>query len=407
MKYLLITLLALAIAAWVGLSLQHDPGMMIITLAGWRIDAPLWLGVLALVLLYGVIHIAVRLLAGAVQFTKFLTNLSGHFHKKRAKRLTSKGLVALAEGNWSKAERLLVQGAEFSDIPWLNYLSAAKAAQELGKDDMRDNYLRRAAKATPESEVAIGLTQADLQYKHHQYEQSLATLNQLSHKVPHHPYVLTLLQKIYLQLHDWDKLLELLPKLKHYHALTPVEYKKLEKTVYYQLLLDRSKGSLEDIEQIWRKMPRDCRHEGEIASIYIKALLKNNKPVDAEGLLRAALKHEWQEELILLYGHLSHPTPQKLLNLAESWLNLHSESPGLLLTLGRLCEQQQLWGKAQRYFEASLSLEPNPVTYAELGTLLEKMNKPELGAQYFRKGLLLAMPIIAKRSQVAISEDGL
>ncbi len=407
MKYLLITLLALAIAAWVGLSLQHDPGMMIITVAGWRVDAPLWLGVLALVLLYGVIHIAVRLLAGAVHFTKFLTNLSGHFHKKRAKRLTSKGLVALAEGNWAKAERLLVQGAEFSDIPWLNYLSAAKAAQELGKDDMRDNYLRRAAKATPESEVAISLTQADLQYKHRQYEQSLATLNQLSHKVPHHPYVLTLLQKIYLQLHDWDKLLELLPKLKHYHALTPLEYKKLEKTVYYQLLLDRSRGSLEDIEQIWRKIPRDSRHEGEIASIYVKALLKNNKPVDAESLLRAALKHEWQEDLILLYGHLSHPTPQKLLNLAESWLNLHPESPGLLLTLGRLCEQQQLWGKAQRYFEASLSLEPNPVTYAELGTLLEKMNKPELGAQYFRKGLLLAMPIITKRSQVVVTEDGL
>ena len=398
MKYVFIALIALGIATWVGLSLQHDPGMMIVTLGGWRVDVPLWFGALSIVVIYAVLHAIVSLFAGLVKATKFLTNLSSHYHQSRAKRLTSKGLVALAEGHWAKAERLLVQGAQYSDIPWLNYLSAAKAAQEQGKDDKRDGYLRRAQKLTPESEVAIGLTQADLQYKHRQYEQSLATLNQLSHKAPNHPYMLTLLQKIYLQLHDWEKLKELLPRLKHYHALSSSDYKQIEKTVYYQLLQEKAKGSVDGLNQFWQRIPKECKTQGEIASTYVKALLKSDNPIDAENILRAALKHDWQEELIRLYGHLSHPSPQKVLNLAESWLHQHPSSPGLLLTLGRLCEEQQLWGKAQRYFEASLSLQPDPETYAALGSLLEKMNKPALGAQYFKKGLMLAMPAIIKNS---------
>ncbi len=396
MKYVLVALIALGIATWAGLNLSHDPGMMIVTMGGWRVDVPLWFGALALVVLFALVRALFGLLSGMVRATKFLANLSSQFHKNRAKKLSSRGLVALAEGHWSKAEKYLVQGAEYSDIPWLNYLSAAKAAQELGKDDKRDYYLKRAQKLTPGSEVAVSLTAADLQFKHQQYEQSLETLNQVSHKAPNHPYMLTLLQKIYLQLHEWDKLKELLPRLKHYHALSNDEYKQIEKTVYFHLLAEKSKGSLEDLKAFWHKMPKECKTEGEIASAYVKALLKSNDPIDAENILRAALKHDWQEELIILYGHLTHPQGQKVLNLAESWLHQHPQSPGLLLTLGRLCEQQQLWGKAQRYFEASLSLKPTPETYAELGSLLEKMNKPALGAQYFKKGLLLAMPTISK-----------
>jgi hypothetical protein len=40
---------------------------------------------------------------------------------------------------------------------------------------------------------------------------------------------------------------------------------------------------------------------------------------------------------------------------AEKWLEKHPEDARLLLALGRLCREQQLWGKAQSYFEASLA----------------------------------------------------
>lgn len=405
MKYLLVTLLALAVAAGVGLSLHHDPGMLILTIAGWRIDMPLWLAVFILVVAYLFIHYSVRLLQGIFHGTALLASFSSSWRKMRAKKLTRKGLIALAEGNWVIAERELLHGAENSFLPWLNYLSAAKAAQELGKDNKRDEYLRQAQKSMPETEVAVLLTQAELQYRHHQYQESLTTLNRIQQKAPNHPCLLKLLQQVYCQLQEWDKLQALLPKLKQQHVLNPSAFKTLEQIMYRELLAKKS-DSIEGMEAFWQTIPKDQRLQADVAYVYAKALIKKDKSLEAELALRSALKHEWQEKLIRLYGHLSHPAPQKLLNMVETWINQHPESPGLLLTLGRLCEQQQLWGKAQRYLEASLSLEPHPETYAQLGSLLEKMNKPEVGAQYYKKGLLLAALM---RDQVVRTrtEDGL
>ncbi|MBN9286384.1 MAG: hypothetical protein BGO43_12535 [Gammaproteobacteria bacterium 39-13] len=406
MKYLLVTLLALAVAAGVGLSLHHDPGMLILTVAGWRIDMPLWLAVLILVVAYLIVHYALQLIRGIFHGTSLLASFSTSWRKRRAKKLTNKGLVALAEGNWALAEKELLHGAENSFLPWLNYLSAAKAAQELGKDDKRDEYLRQAQKSMPETEVAVLLTQAELQYRHHQYQQSLATLNRIQQKSPNHPCTLKLLQQVYCQLQEWEKLQVLLPKLKQYHVLNASTFKTLEQIMYRELLVQKS-DSLETLEAFWETIPKDQRLKGDIAYFYAKALIKKDKSTEAELVLRSALKHEWQEKLIRLYGHLSHPAPQKLLNMTETWINQHPESPGLLLTLGRLCEQQQLWGKAQRYLEASLSLEPHPETYAQLGSLLEKMNKPEVGAQYYKKGLLLATPLISNQTVRTYTEDEL
>ena len=51
-------------------------------------------------------------------------------------------------------------------------------------------------------------------------------------------------------------------------------------------------------------------------------------------------------------------TPCASIERAESWLKQHPDDAALLLTLGRLCAQQELWGKAQSYLDASIAVEP-------------------------------------------------
>ena len=70
---------------------------------------------------------------------------------------------------------------------------------------------------------------------------------------------------------------------------------------------------------------------------------------------------------------------------AEAWLAAHPHDPALLLTLGRLCVQQELWGKAQSYIEASLSVEPSRAAHAAYAQLMEKMGKPEEALRYNRR----------------------
>ena len=71
----------------------------------------------------------------------------------------------------------------------------------------------------------------------------------------------------------------------------------------------------------------------------------------------------------------------------------------LLLTLGRLCLQNSLWGKARDYLESSLQVQRNPEACAELARLLAQLGDTERSNQLFQEGLglldnrLLASPL--------------
>ena len=63
------------------------------------------------------------------------------------------------------------------------------------------------------------------------------------------------------------------------------------------------------------------------------------------------------------------------------------EEAGLLLALGKLCLHQKLWGKAQNYLEASISLTPSHAAYEALGQLAERLGKPEQASKYYQQAM--------------------
>lgn len=391
---LIIIMAALVLAVWIGLNVEQSPGLMVLTFAGWRVDIPLWLGVILVTLVLLIIHYLVLLLGGLMKTASFVKNASKHYRIRRAKQYTHKGFIAFAEGNYAKAEKWLAKGAQMSENPWLCYLYAAKAAQCQGENERRDRYLELAQlnEVKDHTEMAIGLTRAELAFEQAQYDQSIATLLRLNEKNPNHPQILRLLQQNYLQTKQWQSLIDLLPKLKQTSVLSKEQILKLERTIVTEQLILLSGASKDVLLLQWQKIPRFMQLDNVIALNYAKALQKARAPLEALEVLQDALKSHWSEEVIEYYPQLEHPDPNKILSKTEQWLKTHPMSPGLLLALGQLCEKQQLWGKAQRYMEASLSLAQRPQTYASLGKLLEKMDKPELGAQFFKKGLLLVTP---------------
>jgi HemY protein len=75
---------------------------------------------------------------------------------------------------------------------------------------------------------------------------------------------------------------------------------------------------------------------------------------------------------------------------AEKWLGQHSDDAGLLLALGKLCLHQKLWGKAQSYLDASVSVTPSHAAYTALGQLAERQGKAEEAFGYYRQAMELA-----------------
>ena len=107
-------------------------------------------------------------------------------------------------------------------------------------------------------------------------------------------------------------------------------------------------------------------------------------------MLAESLNAQWDSELVALYGECQNENNIPQIEQAERWLKQHTDDAGLLLALGKLCIHQGLWGKAQSYLDASISLEPRRDAYNWLGQLAENMGKHEQALAYFQQALQFA-----------------
>jgi HemY protein len=63
----------------------------------------------------------------------------------------------------------------------------------------------------------------------------------------------------------------------------------------------------------------------------------------------------------------------------------------LLLTLGRLCAEQELWGKAQSYLDASVAVEPTWSAHLALAELHDGLGHADAARRHYRESLDLAV----------------
>lgn len=392
MKKVILFYIAFALAAFAGLHLEKDPGYVLLALGQWTVEMPLWFFIVASVILLSLLHILLNFFQQIGSLKYRLTKFFSRYRHNTSRNKTKLGLIAFSEGQWLLAEKQLIKGIISSDSPLINYLTAAKAAQEQGKTKQRDKYLREAEKAMPETKIAILLTQAELQLASKQFEQAHATLNHLSTLVPKHPHVLKLMLSLYTQVEDWQELENLLPKLIRHKTIPMLQLEALEKSIFLNQLktfgLKNNKGAL---LQAWSQMSKGLQKDPEVIDQYITELVTHNEEEYAEVVLKQALKKAWHEKLILSYGQLNKVNQAKQLKTAEGFIKQHPASANLYLALGIIAKKLQLWGKSKDYLEKSVSLQPKAETYFELGELYKLLNDDESASTRFEQGLNLVL----------------
>lgn len=391
MKLLFGTLIILVLAVSLGLWAYQDSGYVLIARGYTSVELSLSLFIVLVLASFLLTYFVLRLAINSWNMPHALHVWRERHRRQRARKDMDRGLIELAQGNWAQAERYLLRHARDSDIPLLNYLSAARAAQKLNAPQRRDEYLALAHQSMQGAEFAVQLTQAELQLVHGQLEQSLATLMQLHSASPKHPHVLYLLARSYQMLRSWNDLRKLLPDLRKQKVLSPDNLQQLEKLVHRELLtIATQKGKLETLRESWQQIPKPLRQDLDMVRHYVRCLLILGAKDDAENLLRDALKKQWDVDLVYIYGLIDSSDPERQLTTAEAWLKGHENNPVLLLTLGRLCKRNKLWGKARSYLNASLGIKPHSDTYKELGQLLEQLNEQSEAVDCYHRGLLLA-----------------
>ncbi|MDI9819562.1 MULTISPECIES: heme biosynthesis protein HemY [unclassified Legionella] len=398
-------LIVLFVSVWLGIQLNRDPGYLLIAINHWTVETPLWVAIIGLIFVFFLLH-ALLLIVGVISKTPAsFQNWQAKRRTQKAQAKTQQGLIEFSEGYWSKAKNHLIKALPNSDSPLLNYLTAARAAQEMGDHKLRDRFLREAQQSMPDAKIAVELTQAQLQLANKQWEQALATLRHLQDLAPHHPYVLKLLMRLYKEVKDWPQLIALLPELKKNQVISRQAFEQLRHQAYLQTMLDLSKSSeSEALNTLVSNLPKSLAHDPELMAVYCRFLLARKEDVQAESILRYCLRKQFNEQLIELYGQVK--IDEKPLAFAESLTKKHPHSAALYLCLGRLCLYNQLWGKARSYLETSINLTPIPEAYAELGNLLEQLGDQEAACKAYRYGLLLTTRNTLYNSEKALISPG-
>lgn len=389
MLRLIIILLFLVVSVWVGVGFVRHPGFLFLVYQPWMVQMPLWFALLALILFFGLFYI---LLDSVDRFQFMWFRIKNWLRFRREQRSYSKtqhGLSLLIEGRWKKAESLLLAGVNQTVEPLINYLGAAKAAQEQGALERRDSYLRKAHDIAPNMQLAIGLTQAELELEQDQLEQATATLHHLREIAPRHPRVLKLLEKVYVRLADWKHLQALLPSMKKAKILNAEQTELFEKNLYCEMFHSAHSKDQETIQQLWNDVPRHMKKNPEVVLAYVQQLLRFPDTKEAQEWIRKTLKNHWQPQLVSIYGSLPFDNLNRQLVVVGAWLKMYGPHPETLSTLGTLCVRVQLWGKAKDYFERCLALGPNPRASLDYGKLLEHLGETEEAMQKYREGLAM------------------
>ena len=386
------TLLAFVIllgAVYLGLQLHYDMGYVLIRLNHWTLETTFWVALFGLILFVLLLQFLIQCLYKIAKAPRALKLWHSKHLSHKAQTLTKKGLIEYSEGYWNKARRHLIAALPHTDMPLINYLTAAKAAQKMGDNTLRDNYLREAQQSMPDAKVAVELTQAQLQLANHQWEQALATLKHLQDLAPNHPYVLKLLMQLHIKIKDWLQLIDLLPLLKKHQVISPEDYAELEARAYLQSLKELTKLNLSNAATaFYSTLPKPLKSNHQLVAEYTGYLIQQSEYDRAENLLQPCLRKEYSTQLVAVYSLL--PGNEKQLQFAESLLKKNPHCAQLHLYLGELCMQLHLWGKAKMYLEQAIQLHPTGLAYFKLGQLHEKLNDALLASMHYKKGLALS-----------------
>ncbi len=386
-RFLLLLIAGLAIGALIAVLVVRDPGYVLVAYDGNTIETSLWFATACLALIAALVY-----LVGFVirRLTRGGLKVSGWFRWRRVSQARNRSLTGImlsAEGRWDGAKRALLESAASVDTPLANLLGAARAANELGNYNERDQILARARESTPQADFAVELVRAQLQQAVGQWGRSIATLTALRKRAPRHPAILTALFAAHKHLGDYEAIGELAPSLPGDAASDLAEVQVATWRARFAGF-KASDNAAEHARKAFKAMPKALRGDQGLVNDYVDALA-DTAPMEAEAVLRRSLKKHWREAWVRRYATVG-ADPVKQLAVAKQWLKNRPDDAALLLTVGRLAARAGSVDEARSHLEASLANREDADTLAELGSLCSSAGQMEAANGYLSRALAVS-----------------
>jgi HemY protein len=381
----LIWLLGLFAAAVVVMLAARNPGYVQFAYPPYKMEMSLTLFVFSIFALFALGYLVVRLAFVTLQLPEFVRAFREERAASKGRTAMMEALKAFFEGRYAAAEKAAVRAMELGEKSGLNPIVAARAAHELREFDRRDAYLADAGSKTVGESTMRLMAKTEFMLDQKQPQSALNSLKELSDSGMHkHIGALSLELKAQQQARNWDAVLDVTTQMEKRNAIDKVIAVQLRQQAWLEKLHSQATDAA-SLRALWKAIPAEFKHRSKIAAAAAEAFGKLGDCQSAQHLLAESLNAKWDSELVALYGECNNEKNSAQIEQAERWLKQHSDDAGLLLALGKLCMHQDLWGKAQSYLDASLSLQPSHAAYAALGQLAEKLGKTEEALAYFQQ----------------------
>lgn len=386
MRWLFWLLGLFAVATGLALA-ARNPGYVQFVYPPWKAEMALTL--FAFLLLVGLLigYLALRLVFSAV-------GLPGYVREFRLRRAREKehyslleALTAYFEGRYTYAEKAAVQVMVAGDKTGLGAIIAARSAHEQREFGKRDAYLAEAERNASGESIMRLMAKAEFMLDQKKPQSALNALRELEDTGAHqHLGALGLELKAQQQAQNWDAVLEVSSRLEKRKAIDHLVARQLQLFAWQQKLVEPTLD-LEGLRKLWKGIPAELRRGSKLTAAAAVAFGRLGDCRSAQQVLSDSLNEQWDSDLVVLFGECRLEDNTQQIDQAERWLKGHTDDAGLLLTLGKLCLHQGLWGKAQSYLDASLSLQPSPAANLALSELAEKLGDHDRALVLFRQAM--------------------
>ena len=373
---ILALLLVAAAAAFGWQWLVEDPGYVLVRLRGTTLETSLVFSVLALLVTWGVLSLTWRLLRWPLRAWI-------RTQRKRARENLAGGLTAFAEGRYLQAERQLAKAARQPALRGPALLAMARAAHARGDDERAASTLDD---ASVDAAAAALAQRAKFLLERSRSGEALALLkpNAALGNLP--PVGWNVLIEAALAGNDAQTAVDALPALVKSQSLSPAALAALETRVLVLALA--TAPSPARLNSLWNATSRSQRKQAAIIAAFARRAAGFGQTLAAMDEIESAQRREWSEELALCYSDLGPAEFATRARHAEAWLAIAPNSANLLITLGRLCRDQKLWGKGIQYLERAVEIADSPIAWEALGDCHLGAGNESLAVRCYSNALL-------------------
>jgi HemY protein len=368
----IISLLALGFFAFAFVSFaKYSDGVVLFTGFGYQVEFTLTVFIILQIALIIFLHISLKILSFVLSSKR---NLLAYFKSRQEQKEISRLRIAITNLVAGETSTLYQEAKKYiredNKVSKEMLLLAAKAAHIEGKYSDRDRYIAQLEESDAND---IYLTKALMLIDEGRHHDALAALQKLQKRSV--GSVRVELEALRIG-RNWGQILPLIKVARKLNAMDDDDCHRIELEAIEGRLANLDISLLE-VEQVSKYASKRIRREPSFVLLMSQALWSRGEVISAQKMVEEYLNSAWDDALVKHYVLISETKNLLALEAVEGWLIKQPRNPTLLMALGVMCRDQELWGKSESYFRASDALDASAEVAYELSKLYKIMNRME------------------------------